>query len=580
MSLICVRDVNDGLASSNQEIMAMINRSCFAAGRLSCSHILLLPKCVERSQVHASRLTTASSTSATIQDRKKEIKEDGLDLQDFISGELSEKRNWEEYRGNLKRQKGERLRLPPWLKTEIPIGKNYNRLKNTLLDLKLHTVCEEARCPNIGECWGGGEYATATATIMPLMSKPLATKVSAPLSENGQIVPSPVSHKDDVGYKKIANSLKLSCSTVTKTVRQFNRTGSTQYMASPWLTKEVHILSVSCGDIQFIEGTMNSNVYCDILKQSIIPSFEKPGRRAISQHDNDPKHVLDWPSRSPDLNPIDLCCILKWKVEERKVFNIHQLRDVVMEEWKRVPVATCEALVNSMPKRVKALMGDTCTRGCRFCSVKTARKPPPLDPEEPNNTAKAIAAWGLDYVVLTSVDRDDLADGGAEHFAKTVSNLKERNPKILVECLTPDFRGDLSAVEKIALSGLDVYAHNVETVRELQRYVRDPRANFDQSLSVLRHAKKVKPNLLTKTSIMLGLGETDAQVQSTMKELRDSGVDCLTLGQYMQPTKRHLKVEEYVTPETFAHWEKMGQEMGFLYTASGPLVRSSYKAGE
>ncbi|XP_066516093.1 lipoyl synthase, mitochondrial isoform X1 [Hoplias malabaricus] len=372
--------------------MAMINRGCFSATRLSCSHILLSPKCVETFSVHSSQLTTAASTSTPLQDRKKEIKEDGLDLQDFISGELSEKSKWDEYRGNLKRQKGERLRLPPWLKTEIPIGKNYNRLKNSLRDLKLHTVCEEARCPNIGECWGGGEYATATATIM--------------------------------------------------------------------------------------------------------------------------------------------------------------------------------------------LMGDTCTRGCRFCSVKTARTPPPLDPEEPYNTAKAINAWGLDYVVLTSVDRDDLADGGAEHFAKTVSNLKERNSKILVECLTPDFRGDLSAVEKIALSGLDVYAHNVETVRELQRYVRDPRANFDQSLSVLSHAKKVKPSLLTKTSIMLGLGETDTQVHSALKELRASGVDCLTLGQYMQPTKRHLKVEEYITPEKFAYWEKIGQEMGFVYTASGPLVRSSYKAGE
>lgn len=135
-------------------------------------------------------------------------------------------------------------------------------------------------------------------------------------------------------------------------------------------------------------------------------------------------------------------------------------------------------------------------------------------------------------------------------------------------------------MEKIALSGLDVYAHNVETVRELQRHVRDPRANFDQSLSVLKHAKKVKPTVLTKTSIMLGLGETDQQILNTLTELREAGVDCLTLGQYMQPTKRHLKVEEYVTPEKFAHWEKVGNEMGFVYTASGPLVRSSYKAGE
>ncbi|XP_076868729.1 lipoyl synthase, mitochondrial [Brachyhypopomus gauderio] len=370
-------------------IMALIRRSCLAAGRWCCNHILLSR--FEGTHL-AIRASTSASTSHTQQDTKKQIKEDGLDLHDFVSGELSDKSRWEEYRGTLKRQKGERLRLPPWLKTEIPIGKNYNRLKNNLRELNLHTVCEEARCPNIGECWGGGEYSTATATIM--------------------------------------------------------------------------------------------------------------------------------------------------------------------------------------------LMGDTCTRGCRFCSVKTARKPPPLDPEEPHNTAKAIAAWGLDYVVLTSVDRDDIADGGAGHFAKTVSSLKERKPSILVECLTPDFRGDLAAVETVVQSGLDVYAHNVETVRELQRYVRDPRANFDQSLSVLCHAKRVKPSVLTKTSIMLGLGETDAEIHTTMKELRDSGVDCLTLGQYMQPTRRHLKVEEYVTPEKFAHWEKVGKEMGFLYTASGPLVRSSYKAGE
>uniref|UniRef100_A0A8D0D9C5 Lipoyl synthase, mitochondrial n=1 Tax=Sander lucioperca TaxID=283035 RepID=A0A8D0D9C5_SANLU len=371
-------------------VMAVYNSPNKWHGARTCKHY---DNVVLALQVYTSSLTAVEKSSSNRADRKKELLgDDGPDLQDFISGELSEKNKWEEYRGNLKREKGERLRLPPWLKTEIPIGKNYNRLKNTLRDLNLHTVCEEARCPNIGECWGGGEYATATATIM--------------------------------------------------------------------------------------------------------------------------------------------------------------------------------------------LMGDTCTRGCRFCSIKTARRPPPLDPDEPYNTAKAIAAWGLDYVVLTSVDRDDIADGGAEHFAKTVSNLKERDSQILVECLTPDFRGDLAAVEKIALSGLDVYAHNVETVRELQRFVRDPRANFDQSLSVLKHAKKVKPTVLTKTSIMLGLGETDQQILNTLTELREAGVDCLTLGQYMQPTKRHLKVEEYVTPERFAHWEKVGNDMGFMYTASGPLVRSSYKAGE
>nr|XP_032811157.1 lipoyl synthase, mitochondrial isoform X1 [Petromyzon marinus] len=321
----------------------------------------------------------------------KPLLEDGPDLKEFLSGDLADRNKWDEYKGNLIRGKGERLRLPPWLKTKIPVGKNYNRLKNTLRELNLHTVCEEARCPNIGECWGGGEYATATATIM--------------------------------------------------------------------------------------------------------------------------------------------------------------------------------------------LMGDTCTRGCRFCSVKTARAPPPLDPAEPHKTAHAIAAWGLDYVVLTSVDRDDISDGGAAHIAETIRHLKEKKPELLVECLTPDFRGDLAAVATVASSGLDVYAHNVETVRELQRKARDPRANIDQSLSVLRHAKAVQPSLLTKTSIMLGLGETDEQVISTMKEIRDAGVDCLTLGQYMQPTKRHLKVEEYVTPEKFQQWERVGKELGFVYTASGPLVRSSYKAG-
>ncbi|XP_060102244.1 lipoyl synthase, mitochondrial [Heteronotia binoei] len=368
--------------------MSLLHRSTAAARANLWSLSLAAPG----SPVFRRNAYSQSGASDSLPEEQNAGLQNGPDLQDFISGELSDKNNWAKYTGNLKRQKGERLRLPPWLKTEIPIGKNYNKLKATLRNLNLHTVCEEARCPNIGECWGGGEYATATATIM--------------------------------------------------------------------------------------------------------------------------------------------------------------------------------------------LMGDTCTRGCRFCSVKTAKSPPPLDPEEPYNTAKAIAEWGLDYVVLTSVDRDDIPDGGAAHFAKTVSHLKERNPKILVECLTPDFRGDLKAVEKVVLSGLDVYAHNVETVPELQRHVRDPRANFDQSLNVLKHAKEVQPDVISKTSIMLGLGETDEQVLTTLKLLREADVDCLTLGQYMQPTKRHLKVEEYITPEKFKYWEKVGNDLGFHYTASGPLVRSSYKAGE
>ncbi|KAJ1653154.1 hypothetical protein IWQ61_006667 [Dispira simplex] len=283
-------------------------------------------------------------------------------------------------------------RLPPWLKTRYPTSSNYNRIKKNLRELKLHTVCEEARCPNIGECWGGGEHQTATATIM--------------------------------------------------------------------------------------------------------------------------------------------------------------------------------------------LMGDECTRACRFCSVKTSRKPKALDPHEPENTAEAISRWGLDYVVLTSVDRDDLVDGGSAHFAQTIQFLKQKAPQIFVECLTGDFQGKLEDIERVAMSGLDVYAHNVETVENLTPFVRDRRAKYRQSLRVLEYAKQVNPSLITKTSIMLGCGETDEEVLQTLKDLRTVDVDCVTLGQYMRPTKGHMKVADYVTPQKFDHWAKVGDELGFKYTASGPLVRSSYKAGE
>lgn len=228
------------------------------------------------------------------------------------------------------------------------------------------------------------------------------------------------------------------------------------------------------------------------------------------------------------------------------------------------------------------LMGDTCTRGCRFCSVKTNRKPSALDPHEPENTAEALARWGLGYVVLTSVDRDDLADGGARHFAETISKIKQKKPSLLVEALTGDFRGDLDMVKIVAESGLDVYAHNVETVEALTPYVRDRRATFRQSLKVLEHAKKVRgeKGIITKTSIMLGLGEQEHEIEAALKALREVDVDVVTFGQYMRPTKRHLKVEKYVTPDEFEMWRKRALEMGFLYVASGPLVRSSYKAGE
>ncbi|KAI1002889.1 Lipoyl synthase [Podosphaera aphanis] len=289
------------------------------------------------------------------------------------------------------RQK-ELTRLPEWLKTPIPDNDNYKKIKKDLRGLNLHTVCEEARCPNISDCWGGSDRSAATATIM--------------------------------------------------------------------------------------------------------------------------------------------------------------------------------------------LMGDTCTRGCRFCSVKTSKAPPPLDPHEPEHTAEALSRWGLGYVVLTSVDRDDLADGGARHFAETIMKIKVKKPDILVEALTGDFAGDLEMVKTVASSGLDVYAHNVETVESLTPFVRDRRATFRQSLAVLNMAKITVPTLITKTSIMLGLGETEEQLWETLKELRKVDVDVVTFGQYMRPTKRHMKVEEYISPQVFELWRQRALELGFLYCASGPLVRSSYKAGE
>merc|ERR1712130_364598 len=289
-------------------------------------------------------------------------------------------------------RKKKHTRLPEWLKTPIPTNDNFKRIKNDLRGLNLHTVCEEARCPNINDCWGGNDKSAATATIM--------------------------------------------------------------------------------------------------------------------------------------------------------------------------------------------LMGDTCTRGCRFCSVKTSKAPPPLDPHEPEHTAEALSRWGLGYVVLTSVDRDDLADGGAHHFAETVRKIKSKAPTILVECLTGDYAGDLEMVKLVATSGLDVYAHNVETVEALTPQVRDRRATFRQSLSVLNAAKQAKPGLITKTSIMLGLGETEDQLWHALRELRKIDVDVVTFGQYMRPTKRHMPVHEYVTPDVFETWRQRALDLGFLYVASGPLVRSSYKAGE
>ncbi len=230
------------------------------------------------------------------------------------------------------------------------------------------------------------------------------------------------------------------------------------------------------------------------------------------------------------------------------------------------------------------LGSEVCTRACRFCAIQTARRPPPLDPDEPFKVAEAVSKLGLKYVVLTSVDRDDLPDGSAAHFAATIRELKRLDPGLLVEALVPDFRGDLKCVETIVDSGLDVYAHNIETVYRLQYRVRDPRAGYQQSLNTLEHAKTFaaarNQRLHTKSSIMLGLGETEAELVTAFGDLRRHGIDVLTLGQYLRPSLKHLPVEKYYTPGEFESLELTAKGAGFLYVASGPMVRSSYKAAE
>ncbi len=226
------------------------------------------------------------------------------------------------------------------------------------------------------------------------------------------------------------------------------------------------------------------------------------------------------------------------------------------------------------------VMGEVCTRACRFCAVPTSARGTELDPEEPMRLANAVEELGLEYVVITSVDRDDLKDGGAGHFAKCIEAVKKRYPSAKVEALIPDFHCNEPSLREIAFSLADVVAHNLETVKRLQRRVRDPRAGYEQSLRVLRLLKELNPALYTKSSLMLGLGETDEEVREALRDLRDAGVEMLTIGQYLQPSPRHLPVVEYLPPERFEELAKLGTGMGFVYCASGPFVRSSYRAGE
>ena len=226
------------------------------------------------------------------------------------------------------------------------------------------------------------------------------------------------------------------------------------------------------------------------------------------------------------------------------------------------------------------LMGDACTRGCRFCMVKSGNPRGELDIFEPVNVADTIAGLGLRYVVITSVDRDDLIDGGAEHFASTIRAIKKRDPNVITEVLIPDFQGNLEDVKKIVDAGPEVIAHNIETTRTLTPKVRDPRATYEQSLRVLKGIKNLKPSSYTKSSIMMGLGEVESDVITTMEDLRAVNVDILTLGQYLRPSKGHIPVSEYVSPAKFDHYKRLAEDLGFLYVASGPFVRSSYRAGE
>lgn len=227
------------------------------------------------------------------------------------------------------------------------------------------------------------------------------------------------------------------------------------------------------------------------------------------------------------------------------------------------------------------VMGEYCTRACRFCAVKMMAKPPPLDPDEPEKLAEAVESLKLKYIVVTSVTRDDLPDGGAGHIAECVKELKAKNPKLIVEILVPDFSADRRSVGIVARSGADVLSHNIETVERLTPVVRDKRAGYKQSLETLKLFRELTDKkTITKSGLMVGLGENEDEVKKALEDLREAGVEIVTIGQYLSPSKAHLPVEEYITPEKFKEYEELAYSLGFKYVASGPFVRSSYKAAE
>lgn len=268
--------------------------------------------------------------------------------------------------------------------------------------------------------------------------------------------------------------------------------------------------------------------------------------------------------------------------EEDRTFK--QLRQKI----KKLPIATvcqeahCPNMAECWSEGTATfmVMGDTCTRGCRFCNIKTAIKGQELNPYEPMLLAQSIKEMDLNYAVVTSVDRDDLEDGGAGHFARCIKAIQKVSPKTLVEVLIPDFNGDTALHDIIIEAKPTVIAQNIETVRRLTRSIRDPRAGYEQTMNVLKYIKEASPETFTKSSIIVGMGETEDEVIETLKDLRASKVDFVTLGQYLRPTDRHHELVEYVKPEVFKKYETIALELGFLYAFSGPFVRSSYKAGE
>lgn len=260
---------------------------------------------------------------------------------------------------------------------------------------------------------------------------------------------------------------------------------------------------------------------------------------------------------------------LRKRVKERKLHT-------VCEEAHCPNMAECwgEGTATFM------VMGDTCTRACKFCNVKTGFPNKEIDPFEPLSLGKAIKEMDLNYAVITSVDRDDLQDEGAGHFAQCIRAIEHHSPQTIVEVLIPDFRGKTEHIDTIIQAKPRVIAQNIETVKRLTKKVRDMRAGYEQTLNILKYIKETSPETYTKSSIIVGLGETEQEVIETMQDLRDNKVDFLTIGQYLQPSEKHFPLAEYVTPKQFKKYETIGLEMGFLYAFSGPMVRSSYKAGE